>query len=80
MQLERSMSDLAIGVNSEAFPTTSAFIGIYLGRGQPSRSQVFTLELFPDGRLTAHDQRGRLRPIAGRWVDPPWCLCKVSFH
>jgi hypothetical protein len=29
-----------------------AFIGIYLGRGRPSRSQVFTLELFPGGRQT----------------------------
>jgi hypothetical protein len=27
-----------------------AFFGIYLGRGGPSRSQVFTLELFPGGR------------------------------
>jgi hypothetical protein len=26
MQLQRSLSDLAIGVNSEAFPTTWAFI------------------------------------------------------
>jgi hypothetical protein len=29
---------------------TMAFFGIYLGRGRPSRSQVFTLELFPGGR------------------------------
>jgi hypothetical protein len=28
----------------------SAFFGIYLGRGRPSRYQVFTLELFPGGR------------------------------
>ena len=28
----------------------SAFFGIYLGGGRPSRSQVFTLELFPDWR------------------------------
>ena len=36
-------------VNSRAFPARTAFFGIYLGRGRPSRSQVFTLELFPGG-------------------------------
>ena len=30
--------------------TRTAFVGIYHGRGRPSRSQVFTLELFPSGR------------------------------
>jgi hypothetical protein len=34
------------GVSQKA----GAFVGIYLGRGRPSRSQVFTLELFPGGR------------------------------
>jgi hypothetical protein len=30
--------------------------------------------LCPDWRQSAHDQRGRLRPIGGRGMDPPWCL------
>jgi len=33
----------------------SAFFGIYLGRGRPSRSQVFTLELFPSVRRYARN-------------------------
>ena len=38
-------------INRESFLAASAFFGIYLGRGRPSRSQVFTLELFPGWRF-----------------------------
>jgi hypothetical protein len=31
-------------------------------------------QLLTGGRQSAHDQRGRLRPIGGRGVDPRWCL------
>src|SRR3984893_14245738 len=40
-------------INRESFLATSAFFGIYLGRGRPFRSQVFTLELFPGGHYTS---------------------------
>ena len=33
----------------------TAFIGVYLGRGRRSRSQVFTLELFPGGRQSTRN-------------------------
>jgi hypothetical protein len=37
---------------------TRAFFGIYLGRGRPSRSQVFTLELFPGRHFRVGDDPG----------------------
>src|SRR3984957_18039430 len=33
------------------------FFGIYLGRGRPSRSEVFTLELFPGGRPSSRNSQ-----------------------
>jgi hypothetical protein len=43
---------------------TAAFIGIYLGRGRPSRSQVFTLELFPGWRFPGWRPYGPNQPNA----------------
>src|ERR1700733_14755081 len=40
--------------NSPIDQETLRRFGIYLGGGRPSRSQVFTLELFPGGRQTGH--------------------------
>jgi hypothetical protein len=61
------------------FLDPGAFIGIYLGRGRPSRSQVFTLELFPDGRPSTRELQRPGRVGAGnahcpvsaiwRWMD-----------
>ena len=38
---------------------TGAFFGIYLGRGRPSRSQVFTLELFRVGDNMARNPKSK---------------------
>jgi hypothetical protein len=47
--------------------TTTAFFGVYLGRGRPSRSEVFILELFPGGR---HFRVG----------DNPTCTRDLTFN
>jgi hypothetical protein len=52
-------------INRESFLATCAFFGIYLGRGRPSRSQVFALELFPGWQ---HRTGDRLSPYLSRNV------------
>jgi hypothetical protein len=44
----------------------SAFFGIYLGRGRPSRSQVFTLELFSECATIRPEPADRAHPGSKR--------------
>jgi hypothetical protein len=46
----------------------------------PALALVFCPLMCPGSSMILHDQRGRLRPMGGRGVDPPWCLQMFSIY